>query len=213
MDVIQSIRSYGAQLITHQLLMTLLRDYKRPNDKIHALLKDGILLALKRGFYIAGPQLANVARPEPFLVANHLLGPSYVSLDTALSFHGLIPERVYEITSVTTKYSRSFSTPMGLFSYIHLELPYYTFGIQGVKLADEQFAMIASPEKSLFDKIITTSGIVLRSAKAAENYLLEDLRMDEDRLKALNVVQMSSWVGDSPKKDSLSHVIKMIENL
>lgn len=213
MDVIQSIRSYGAQLITHQLLMTLLRDYKRPNDKIHALLKDGILLALKRGFYIAGPQLDNVVRPEPFLVANHLLGPSYVSLDTALSFHGLIPERVYEITSVTTKYSRSFSTPMGLFSYIRLELPYYTFGIQRVKLTDEQFAMIASPEKSLFDKIVTTSGIILRSVKAAENYLLEDLRMDEDRLKGLDITQMVSWLDDAPKKDSLSYLVKMIENL
>jgi predicted transcriptional regulator of viral defense system len=213
MDIIQSIRNYAAQPITHQLLMALLRGYKRPNDKIHALLKDGILSALKRGVYIAGPQLANEVRPEPFLVANHLLGPSYVSLDTALSFHGLIPERVYEITSVTTKYSRSFSTPMGLFSYIRLELPYYTFGIQRVKLTDEQFAMIASPEKSLFDKIVTTSGVILRSVKAAESYLLENLRMDEDKLKALDIAQMASWLDDAPKKDSLSHVVKMIENL
>ena len=213
MNLIQSIRSYAAQPITHQVLMALLRDYKRPNDKIHALLKDGVLLALKRGMYTVGPQLANEPRPEPFLVANHLLGPSYVSLDTALSHHGLIPERVYEITSVTTKYSRSFSTPMGLFSYIHLELPYYTFGMQQVKLTDEQFAMMASPEKSLFDKIVTTQGIVLRSVRAAENYLLDNLRMDEDRLKVMDIAQMASWLADAPKKDSLSYVVKMIKNL
>lgn len=213
MDVIQAIRSYAGQPITHQLLMALLGDYKRPNDKVHTLLKDGVLSSLKRGVYVAGPQLANEVRPEPFLVANHLLGPSYVSLDTALSFHGLIPERVYELTSVTTKHPRSFSTPMGLFSYVRLGLPYYAFGIQQVQLADEQFAMVASPEKSLFDKIVTTSGIVLRSVKAAESYLLEDLRMDEDRIKELDLVQMSSWLDDAPKKDSLAQVIKMIESL
>lgn len=44
-DIIQSIRNYERQPITHQLLMVLLRDYKRPNDKVHALLKDGVLLA------------------------------------------------------------------------------------------------------------------------------------------------------------------------
>lgn len=213
MDIMQSIRSYARQPITSQLLMSLLHDYKRPNDKVHALLKDGVLATLKRGIYVAGPKLADVVRPEPFLVANHLLGPSYVSLDSALSFHGLIPERVYEITSVTTKLPRSFSTPMGLFSYVRLGLPYYAFGIQQVKLGKEQFAMIASPEKSLFDKIVTTSGIVLRSVKAAKSYLLEDLRMDEDKLKMLDIVQMKSWLHDAPKKDSLTHLIKMIENL
>lgn len=213
MNLQQSIRRYAGQPITHQLLMALLQNYKRPNDKVHALVNDGILISLKRGIYITGSELPNEPRPEPFLVANHLLGPSYVSLDTALSYHGLIPERVYEIASVTTKVARSFKTPMGLFSYTRLGLPYYAFGIQQVQLADQQCAMIASPEKALFDKIVTTSGIVLRSTKAAGHYLLEDLRMDEESLKTLNVAEMTSWLDDAPKKDSLSMVVKMIENL
>ncbi|WP_316788761.1 hypothetical protein [Pedobacter frigoris] len=213
MDLMQSIRSYGKQPITHQLLIALLKDYKRPNDKIHDLLKEGILSPLKRGIYVVGTQLSEQIRPEPFLVANHLLGPSYVSLDAALSFHGLIPERVFEITSVTIKASRSFPTSIGLFSYERLGLPYYTFGIQQIQLGDEQWAMIASPEKALLDKIVTTSGVVLRSAKAAESYLLEDLRIDADRLKELDVEQMSTWMDDAPKKDSLTHILKMIKTL
>jgi hypothetical protein len=213
MDILQAIRNYSEQPITHQLLMAWLQDYKRPNDKIHALLKEGFLAALKRGVYMVGPRLAHESKPEPFLVANHLMGPSYVSLDAAMSFHGLIPERVYEITSVTTKLQRSFSTPMGLFSYVHLGLPYYAFGIQRVQLADKQFAMLASPEKSLFDKVVTTSGIVLRSVKAAESYLLEDLRIDGDSLKSMDVSIMESWLDDSPKKDSLSMIVKMIGKL
>lgn len=213
MDIIQSIRRYSGQPITHQLLKGILKDYKRPNDKIHELVNEGILATLKRGFYIPGARMGNEPTPEPFLIANHLLGPSYVSLDSGLSHHGLIPERVYETTSVTTKLTRSFKTPMGTFSYIRLALPYYAFGIQQIKLADDQYAMIATPEKALFDKIVTTSGIVLRSVKSAESYLLEDLRMDKYNLRNLNIEQMKMWLDDASKKDSLLMVIKMIESL
>ncbi|MEJ7558199.1 MAG: hypothetical protein WKF66_07810 [Pedobacter sp.] len=213
MNILQSIKAFAGQPITHQLLISLLKGYKRPNDKIHSLLKEGFLSAVKRGIYTPGPNLPDQPQPEPFLLANHLLGPSYVSLDAALSFHGLIPERVYEITSVTTKFPRSFSTPGGLFSYVHLGLPYYAFGIQQVQLSDNQFAMIASPEKSLFDKIVTTSGLTLRSVKSARSYAIENLRIDEDRLSALDITKMTSWLDDAPKKESLVNLIKMMESL
>jgi len=52
MDLLQSIRKYAGQPITHQLLTSLLKDYNRPNDKIHSLIKEGYLLAIKRGIYI-----------------------------------------------------------------------------------------------------------------------------------------------------------------
>jgi len=213
MDLLQSIRKYAGQPITHQLLTSLLKDYNRPNDKIHSLIKEGYLLAIKRGIYISGQKLPDLSRPEPFLFAIHLFGPSYVSMDSALSYHGLIPERVYEITSVTTKLPRSFSTPVGLFSYVHLGLPYYAFGFQHVQLSNDQFAMIASPEKSLCDKIVTSTGINLRSIKAAQNYLIENLRIDEDRLKAMDIIKMTSWLDDAPKKESLRNMIKMIKTL
>jgi hypothetical protein len=86
----------------------------------------------------------NKADSSPFLLANHILGPSYVLLETALSYHGWIPEHVFEIASMTTKGGRSFETPAGYFAYIHLPLPYYAFGIQRVELADKQFALVAS---------------------------------------------------------------------
>jgi predicted transcriptional regulator of viral defense system len=82
-----------------------LKDYKRPNDKINTLKSEGLLESIKKGLYIAGPKIAS-AKPENSLLANHILGPSYVSVDTALSYYGLIPERVHEIASMTTKASR-----------------------------------------------------------------------------------------------------------
>jgi hypothetical protein len=212
MEITQAIRSHAAQPLTHQVLLSFLKKYKRPNDKVHELIRQGKLEAVKKGLYIAGPAIG-AGKPDPFLLANHILGPSYISSDTALSYYGLIPERVYEISSATTKSSRSFETPMGLFSYTHLSLPYYAFGIQQAKLSDEQFALVASPEKTLFDKIVTTSGLLLRSSQDVKSYLLEDLRMDEDNLKEFDTKAMAGWLPDAPKRNSLLMIIKMIESL
>lgn len=212
MDLYQALRSYGSLPLTHQVVASLLKDYKRPNDKVYALLNEGALESVKKGLYIAGPALTT-AKPEPLLLANHILGPSYVSLDTALSYHGWIPERVYEVASMTTKTSRKFTTPLGVFTFTHLSLPYYSFGIEHVRVADEQYAMLASPEKALFDKVITTAGIILRSRKQVLNWLLEDLRITEDRLRECRVQDMRQWVEDAPKADSMRMVIKTIEAL
>ena len=73
--------------------------------------------------------------------------------------------------------------------------------------------MIASPEKALFDKIIMTSGIVIRSTSQARDLLIEDYRMEETLLKKLNLAMMKSWIVDSPKRSSLAILIKMIEQL
>jgi len=212
MDINRFISSHSRQPITHQLLKSWLKDYKRPNDKIHALKSEGILEGVKKGFYIAGPQLHS-GRPENALLANHLLGPSYVSMETALSFYGIIPERVYEITSMTTKASRSFDTPVGLFSYAHLPLPYYSFGLNRVELAGDQFAIMASPEKALCDKIVNTAGLTLRSMSYAREYLVDNLRIDEETLGTLNGEMIGQWLRDAPKRDSLEMVIKIIDSL
>jgi hypothetical protein len=78
MDLNQVIRSYSKQPLTHQLLMSLFKEYQRPNDKIHRLLNEGSLQSIRKGLYIAGPAL-HTGKPEPILLANHILGLSYVS--------------------------------------------------------------------------------------------------------------------------------------
>lgn len=110
-------------------MLDLLKEYMRPNDKINELVKKGELITLKKGLYVTGPKL-NLPMPESFLVANHLWGPSYVSLDAALSYWGFIPEKVYEVSSMTTKTSKDYQTPIGRFSFFRAPLPYYSFGIK-----------------------------------------------------------------------------------
>ena len=166
---------------------------ERPYDKINNLVKKGLLIQLRRGLYLAGPAL-NIAQPETFLVANHLYAPSYISLDSALSYWGMIPEKVIEITSCTTQLSKRFKTPLGGFTYFKIPLNYYSLGVERVALTKKQTVLMACQEKALLDKIISTSGIVFRSKKQVEAYLLQDLRMDEDILKELDLNKMTCWV-------------------
>src|SRR5690554_3358941 len=212
MEVTRIIGSHADQLLPHQLLLSWLKDYKRPNDKILGLKAQGILEPLKKGLYIAGPSISGT-KPDSFLIANHLLGPSYVSVETALSFYGMIPERVYEISSMATKAPRSFKTTVGRFTYTRLPLPYYSFGLNMLQLPSNQYAIVASREKALCDKIVTTSGLILRSVRNAYDYLVDDMRIDESVLKDLNTNAIQEWISDAPKRDSLGMVIKMIEQL
>lgn len=213
MDYISALTRFSNQPLSHQLLVSIFKDYDRPNDKIYQLAKKGLIQSIKKGLYVVGPALSIDRRPEPFLLANHILGPSYVSVETALSYYGLIPERVYEITSMTTQAPRKFNTPLGNFTYTRLPLPYYSFGIRCEKLADDQYAMVASAEKALCDKIITTSGLLFRSKKAASEFLLENMRMDEDVLKQLNIKEMGTWIKGTLKEESLSMVVSAIQEL
>lgn len=212
MDLTAQISFFAHQPIPYHVIRSLLKNYKRPNDKIHELLKQGILTSLKKGLYIVGPGL-KTAKPEPFLLANHIWGPSYVSFDSALSHYGFIPERVYGITSVTMKETKSFRTPAGVFSYRHQRAPYYAFGIRQIEITGNQFALIASPEKAVCDKIVMTSGAILRSKKSVLDYLTEDLRMDIEMLRTLDTRLISEWIPGAPKKKSIEMLIKLINAL
>lgn len=212
MDINSVIRNYSAQPITKQILLSLLKEYKRPYDKINEMVKASQLILVKRGVYVSGAAIAENNKSF-FLIANHLYGPSYVSLDTALAYWGLIPEAVLETTSVTTQTNKKFNTDIGRFNYLYLPLPYYSFGIKQLEISKTQTSLIANIEKALCDKIITTKGILLRSAKEATTLMLENYRMDSYLLKSMNTVEMATWLENAPKKESLYWIIKAINKL
>ena len=208
----RNLKNYTQAPMTHHVVMEMLGAYSRPNDKISELVRNGELLSLRRGLYIPGPE-ADLPVPDSLLVANHLRGPSYVSLEAALSYWGMIPERVYEISSVTLKTSKIYNTPIGRFSYRHLASPYYSFGIQREELAPQQMALIASREKALCDKIVLTPGVLLRSTSQTRDFLLEDMRMDATELQTLSLSTLHSWLEDAPKRSSLQMLVNTLEAL
>lgn len=202
---------YYQQPVSHQLLRSLLSGYKRPNDKVRAMLEKGELIALKKGLYVWNVEGRNF--PEPFVLANAIYGPSYISAESALAHHGLIPEQVFSVVSMTLKRSNDFDNHFGNFVYKKLPTPYYAFGIEYVKLQENQFAQIACPEKAIADKIITTPGILLRSIKTSTEFLIENLRIDSEDLKKMDVEKIKSWLPDAPKKEALKFVVKTLEAL
>ncbi|MDO8997445.1 MAG: hypothetical protein Q7U77_12525, partial [Sediminibacterium sp.] len=84
MDFIYALKEFEEEPITRQLVLDLLKEYKRPNDKINELVKQNVLTSIKRGLYMPGSN-SHLKQPDPFLIANHLWGPSYISLESALS--------------------------------------------------------------------------------------------------------------------------------
>lgn len=212
MNIRTKLKKYAFAPFSVQLMHDVLVEYKRPNDKISELLASGALVAIKRGLYIAGEEM-DLPNVEPFLIANHLRGPSYISLETALSYWGLIPERVSEFSSVTLKSSQTFRTSLGRFSFTHLDAPYYALGIKNVELKSNQNVMIASPEKALCDKIILTSNVNLRSVKQTKSWLLEDMRMEVETLKLMDAELIASWLELAPKAQSIENLMKTLKKL
>lgn len=206
------LSQYSDQPISTQVLLGLLRGYSRPYDKIMEMVNQGILVQLRRGLYMTSPLISKIT-PEPFLIANHLYGPSYISLDSALFHWGLIPERVFEISCVTPKISKKIIVQNAVYSYTHLPIAYYPLGVQSIALTKTQTVLIASPEKALCDKVITTAGINLRSKQQAMAFLVEDLRIDKDQLRELNTTEMTSWLPVCPKRKSIQLLIETLSVL
>lgn len=118
--------------------------------------KSGRLLQLRRGVYaVALPYRAEA--PHPFLVANHLRRPSYVSLQSALSHYGMIPEFVPVTTSVTTDRPEELDTPLGRFLFRHVKKSAF-FGYMQTEISRGQPVFLALPEKALLDLLYLTPG-------------------------------------------------------
>lgn len=208
MDDYLQLRKFGSIPVSHQNLIALLKGYKSPNDKIRDWVRKGYLIPLVRGMYAINADITG-SKPSSLLVANTQYGPSYVSLEYALSYYQSIPERVMEISSVTTKRNKTIENALGRFTYIHLSLPYFSYGIRSVKIESNHFALIATPEKALFDTIVCTRRLVLRSRKDVMAWI-EDMRLDESWLANLDPEAMHEMIEFAPKKSSLEQLLKVL---
>ena len=171
-------------VLDYQQLVSSLREYSKPRDRIGALLADGSLIRVRKGLYVLGERYRRAPLSREVL-ANLISGPSYVSLDYALSSYGMIPERVADVTSITMGQSRRFATPFGVFTYRAFSQGRYVPGIRWAGEKDTRYLM-ASPEKALVDKVWTDKRFSPAKLGDFDTYLLEDLRLDEGRLSSLD---------------------------
>jgi len=202
---------FGTIPITSDAIVSCFEHLSSPEKKVQALEKDGQIIRLKRGLYVVNSELTGKAI-DARLCANHIYGPSYVSLQWALRWYGLIPERVCTMTSVTTKRSRDFETPIGSFSFYQVPKDYYTIGLR-IVAEDGISCLMASPEKALCDLIQYDRYVPNQSQKALWQYLEEDIRFDTDELKNFDVTIIEECIDKGNKKSVLTNLLKIIKKL
>ncbi len=131
----------------------------------------GKIVMLRRGVYAVREPYAR-RKPHPFVVANTLRKGSYVSLQSALAYHGMIPEHVPVVTSVTLRRPESIETPLGGFTFRHVGRRLF-FGFGEREVAPGQKALLAGPEKGLIDLLYLTPG-------SDDRDYLRELRLEWD---------------------------------
>ena len=196
--------------VNYATLVNMLDGYLSPKDKVAALERQQLLIRLKKGLFVVSPEISKFEISRE-LVANHLYGPSYVSLESALSYFRLIPERVYTVRSVTAKRAKKFTNPLGEFEYRKVPETYFSIGLQQEQCESKNIFLIASPEKALCDMILLTSGLRLQSVKAMKIYIEENLRIDLLEKETWNMEIVHECMETGMKKTELKHLLKLLE--
>jgi predicted transcriptional regulator of viral defense system len=161
----------------------------------------GKLYQLRRGLYTLAPPYQKSV-PHPFLVANQLMPGSYVSIQSALAYCGMIPELVTITTSVTTNRPITYDTPFGRFDFRHIQVSWFR-AYQRVNLGNDQWAFLATPEKALLDLVYLQPG-------GDDASYLRSLRLQAlDQLK-IGVLEQLATTANKPK---LTRAAKTIRRL
>lgn len=197
-------------IIEKHLLELQLTGYKRKNDKISEMVRSGELIPLVRAKYISG-KAYKAGKISTFLIANGLYGPSYISGFTALFYYGWIPEKVVGMESVTTKRSRKFETPIGRFEYKKVAVNSFHVGIS-YKLHGEKGFLIACPTKALIDVLWTENVTHITSLQALDDYLFENLRIDENEFVHVDEHILNQCIQVGRKKRLLRLLKKLLRS-
>ena len=168
----------------YQLAMDRVAHYRAPRNKIRNLCISGDLIQIKKGLYVASPFPGRPPAVSPLALAALIYGPSYVSLESALVHHGLIPERVDEITSVTCKRAKRFQTPLGRFTYRPVNESTFSYGV-GLQSVEGGSVFLAEPEKALCDRIACIRH--LTAMRDIPEVLADHLRVDLDAVARMRL--------------------------
>ncbi|MEI6790261.1 MAG: hypothetical protein WCK42_03670 [Myxococcaceae bacterium] len=180
------------------------------NDSRHGLVKRAIahedLIQIRKGLYALNKRYQRRGL-NYYELAQHIYGPSYVSFESALSYHGLIPEAVYTMTSATYKRSCSFKTPLGLFTYTPIPKAIFLAAVQRIQVEREIFLM-ASPVKALAD-LIYEKRLDWRGLEP----VIGSLRIDEADLEQFNKIEIFNLSTEYPSLRVRKFLIGLLKDL
>ena len=167
-------------LITNDAILKKLANYSNKNSKLSREVRDGKIIKIVNGLYETD------GNTPGYLLAGSIYGPSYISFEYALSYYGMIPERVTTITSATfaKKKKKQFNTPFGTFTY--RDVPILAYPEEIILKEENNYSyQIASREKALCDKLYTLKP--LKNYSNLEKMLFSDLRIDSESFNKLNI--------------------------
>lgn len=147
----------------------------------------GWLQRMKRGLFLIGKPF-QTEKPSSFEIAQHLYGPSYISMESALSFHQMIPEAVYATVSVCAKRSCEFETPLGLYLFHHIPVPGFYEGVER-REAGKSIYLMATPLKALGDYIYVNKKEYSKAADIASDLRIEIENLAQQPLELLNILE------------------------
>lgn len=148
-------------------------------DAVKYALRKNALIHLRRGLYLIDPLFSQKVY-DPLEIASVMYGPSYISFETALSYHGWIPEAVYTTTAATAKRSHTFETPKGPLRYWHVPAKGFYLNVERIPTQSSSFLM-AEPWKAIADMIYALS----KDWSSVED-LSADLRIELETLHTSN---------------------------
>ncbi|MFA5075240.1 MAG: hypothetical protein WC436_04010 [Candidatus Babeliales bacterium] len=170
-------------------------------------LKSGLLIKLRRGLYLIASKTKQIL-PNDFELALNIYGPSFISLESALSYHGWIPEAVYTTTCVTLKRSKEFETPLGVFSYRHVPSDQFYLGVERILISPDIIIFMASPWRALADFIYT------RKKNWKNIFELEaDLRIENETLIESDQKMLELLIKNYPSQRVRNTFNKLFKNL
>lgn len=167
-----------------QLRLFLPHSADQRSSQVKRALQKGLLIQVRRDLYLLDGYLAP-RRAHPFELAQFIYGPSYISLESALSYHGLIPEAVYTICSVSIHRRKTFKTPLGLFSYDRLPMQHFFSGVKRIEEPPYVFFM-ATPWKAICDYVYCT-----KKDWTSLNPLFDSLRIEPEDLPRPSAEELS----------------------
>lgn len=189
-------------IVTTSMLKEKFHDYANPLDKIKRDADKGVIIRLAKGIYETDKNT------EPCLLASSILSPSYLSFDWALSFYGLIPERVFAITSASLglRKNKTFENQFGRYEYTDIPVEAFSEGLTYLENS-EYAAKIVMKEKAICDSLCKWR--VVKNVKELKELLFEDKRIDEDEF-ALCDFELMKRLAKLYNKTNLKLLIKLI---
>lgn len=209
MDIYTITKKIPSPYFDYQKLKWAITGQTHERRFIGQLIKKGHIIRIKKGLYIWGEHV-NTTPLAKEILANLIYGPSYISLEYALALHGIIPERVVTVTSVTVKTTKVFTTPVGTFNYDHLHKKCYPQGISLRFSSSGHSFLLADPEKSLLDTIALR---FKRGDLSTDIHIIlqEDLRIDLVAFDNINMDRLIKYSANYPHS-MIKEFIKKVKN-